>query len=222
MSKVQFKPRAVTEAIFVHCSATKASMNVGLREIRQWHKEQGWLDVGYHFIIRRDGTVEEGRPVGELAVVEISGQDRPGQGVDLGHHMHRHRRPVLAEDPLDVPGHRDRSRPARAVPYPDLPVLHGGLDRDVEGDRLGHADRDHRLGQRQGKARRRGGGERRPRLGFGAGSGSGKSSSSSKSSSSAGCGGARRPRLDGAGGGASSCLGGERRPRRADDQASGE
>ena len=79
--------------------------------------------------------VEEGRPVGELAVVEISGQDRPGQGVDLGHHMHRHRRPVLAEDPLDVPGHRDRSRPARAVPYPDLPVLHGGLDRDVDGHR---------------------------------------------------------------------------------------
>ena len=38
-------------------------MNVGVREIRQWHKEQGWLDVGYHFIIRRDGTVEEGRPV---------------------------------------------------------------------------------------------------------------------------------------------------------------
>lgn len=63
MSKVQFKPRAVTEAIFVHCSATKASMNVGLREIRQWHKEQGWLDVGYHFVIRRDGTIEEGRPV---------------------------------------------------------------------------------------------------------------------------------------------------------------
>lgn len=63
MSKVQFKQRAVTEAIFVHCSATKASMNVGLREIRQWHKEQGWLDVGYHFIIRRDGTIEEGRPV---------------------------------------------------------------------------------------------------------------------------------------------------------------
>ena len=63
MSKVQFKSRAVTEAIFVHCSATKASMNVGLREIRQWHKEQGWLDVGYHFIIRRDGTIEEGRPV---------------------------------------------------------------------------------------------------------------------------------------------------------------
>ena len=63
MAKVQFKPRASTEAIFVHCSATKPGMDIGLREIRQWHKEQGFLDVGYHFIIRRDGTIEEGRPV---------------------------------------------------------------------------------------------------------------------------------------------------------------
>lgn len=61
MAKVQFNQRSVTEAIFVHCSATKATMDIGVREIRQWHKEQGWLDIGYHFVIRRDGTVEAGR-----------------------------------------------------------------------------------------------------------------------------------------------------------------
>lgn len=61
MARVQFKPRASTEAVFVHCSATKATHDVGVREIRQWHKEQGWLDVGYHYVIRRDGTVETGR-----------------------------------------------------------------------------------------------------------------------------------------------------------------
>lgn len=63
MSRVQFKQREATNAIFVHCSATKATQDVGVREIRQWHKEQGWLDVGYHFIIRRDGAVEDGRDV---------------------------------------------------------------------------------------------------------------------------------------------------------------
>lgn len=62
-SKVQFKPRDRTEAIFVHCSATKPSQDIGVETIRMWHKQQGWLDVGYHFIIKRDGTVEEGRPV---------------------------------------------------------------------------------------------------------------------------------------------------------------
>lgn len=66
MPKVQFKPRQSTDAIFVHCSATKASQDVGVREIRQWHKEQGWLDVGYHYIIRRDGTVEAGRDEGSV------------------------------------------------------------------------------------------------------------------------------------------------------------
>jgi hypothetical protein len=63
MAKVQFIPRSVTEAIFVHCSATKASMDIGVREISQWHREQGWLAIGYHFVIRRDGTIEKGRPV---------------------------------------------------------------------------------------------------------------------------------------------------------------
>lgn len=63
MSKVQFTPRKSTDTIFVHCSATKPTMDIGVREIRQWHKEQGWLDVGYHFVIRRDGTIEEGRDI---------------------------------------------------------------------------------------------------------------------------------------------------------------
>lgn len=62
-SKVQFNPRSRTDAIFVHCSATKPDMDIGVDTIRMWHKQQGWLDVGYHFIIKRSGFVEEGRPV---------------------------------------------------------------------------------------------------------------------------------------------------------------
>ena len=62
MARVQFNKREVTNIIVIHCAATKPSMDIGLREIRQWHVQQGWLDVGYHYIIRRDGTVETGRP----------------------------------------------------------------------------------------------------------------------------------------------------------------
>lgn len=62
MARVQFQPRTRTDLIVVHCAATKADMDIGVREIRQWHRAQGWLDVGYHFVIRRDGQVEEGRP----------------------------------------------------------------------------------------------------------------------------------------------------------------
>lgn len=66
MPRVQFNPRTSTDAIFVHCSATKPSMNWGVREIRQSHKERGFLDVGYHYIIKRDGTVEAGRDEGAV------------------------------------------------------------------------------------------------------------------------------------------------------------
>lgn len=63
MPKVQFKVRPATDYIVVHCAATKPTMDIGVREIRQWHvQERGWLDVGYHFVIRRNGTVEDGRP----------------------------------------------------------------------------------------------------------------------------------------------------------------
>jgi N-acetyl-anhydromuramyl-L-alanine amidase AmpD len=62
MPKVNFKKRPRTDFIVVHCAATKPTMDIGVREIRQWHVGQGWLDVGYHFVIRRNGTVEDGRP----------------------------------------------------------------------------------------------------------------------------------------------------------------
>lgn len=60
----QFKKRTETNTIFVHCSATKPSQDIGARQIRIWHKHgKGWLDIGYHLVIKRDGTVEEGRPL---------------------------------------------------------------------------------------------------------------------------------------------------------------
>jgi len=56
------EPRNSTEYIVIHCAATKASMDIGLTEIRKWHvQDNGWRDVGYHYIIRRNGEVELGR-----------------------------------------------------------------------------------------------------------------------------------------------------------------
>lgn len=50
--------------IIVHCSYTKPKMNIGADWLRKLHTEQnGWLDIGYHFVIRRDGTFESGRPI---------------------------------------------------------------------------------------------------------------------------------------------------------------
>ena len=51
--------------LVVHCSATKASMDIGVDEITEWHRNRGFFTIGYHFVIRRDGTIENGRMIDE-------------------------------------------------------------------------------------------------------------------------------------------------------------
>ncbi len=48
--------------LVIHTAACRADMDIGLKEIRQLHLQRGFSDVGYHYIIRRDGTEEKGRP----------------------------------------------------------------------------------------------------------------------------------------------------------------
>jgi len=58
---MKWKPLKALDYIVVHASATPPSMDIGAEEIRGWHLRKGWLDIGYHKVIRRDGTVEDGR-----------------------------------------------------------------------------------------------------------------------------------------------------------------
>ncbi len=51
--------------IIIHCSATPEGRDVTVDTIRQWHKQRGFRDVGYHYIIYRDGSVHIGRPEAE-------------------------------------------------------------------------------------------------------------------------------------------------------------
>lgn len=53
--------RKTTDFIILHCSATKPDHDVDIRDVDRWHREKGWRKVGYHFFIKRDGTVQEGR-----------------------------------------------------------------------------------------------------------------------------------------------------------------
>lgn len=50
------------DKIIVHCADTPPTMDIGAKEIRKWHVQgNGWADIGYHFVIRRNGNVENGR-----------------------------------------------------------------------------------------------------------------------------------------------------------------
>ena len=58
---ITWKPIREVEYLVIHCSATPEDMDIGAEEIRRWHLQRGWLDIGYHYFIRRDGLVEKGR-----------------------------------------------------------------------------------------------------------------------------------------------------------------
>lgn len=53
------------DSIIIHCSATPEGKHFTAADIRRWHKAQGWSDIGYHYVILLDGTVQEGRPVSQ-------------------------------------------------------------------------------------------------------------------------------------------------------------
>ena len=56
--------------IIIHCTATPQDWRKGQRtstkvkEVTRWHVEdRGWSDIGYTYLIDRDGTVQDGRPI---------------------------------------------------------------------------------------------------------------------------------------------------------------
>lgn len=57
------KSKRNIKEIIVHCTATPEGRNYTVEQIRADHKKQGWSDIGYHYVVYRDGSVHEGRNV---------------------------------------------------------------------------------------------------------------------------------------------------------------
>lgn len=73
------KPKRKVSKVFIHCSASDVKAHDNIATITKWHTDpkppkgvrktagygNGWKWVGYHFFIRKDGTIEEGRTLEE-------------------------------------------------------------------------------------------------------------------------------------------------------------
>lgn len=55
-------PRAYTDLIVIHHTGNPWDDDLSAEEIHESHLAQGWAGIGYHFVIRKDGTIEQGRP----------------------------------------------------------------------------------------------------------------------------------------------------------------
>lgn len=66
--------------IIVHCSAVRPNQTSSAAQIDAWHKKLGWRCIGYHYVIRRDGTIEKGRSEAQ-AGAHCSGRNKHSIGV---------------------------------------------------------------------------------------------------------------------------------------------
>jgi N-acetylmuramoyl-L-alanine amidase len=67
--------------IIIHCSATREGQDIKTETIRGWHVDgNGWSDIGYHFCILLDGTIDIGRPI-ERSGAHTIGENKNSIGV---------------------------------------------------------------------------------------------------------------------------------------------
>lgn len=123
--------------VVIHCSATTPDMDIGFKEIDQWHKDRGWDGCGYHIIIRRDGSAEKGRDLNivgahvyghnknSIAIVWVGGIDVFGDIWDNRTPEQRKTLRTLVNILKDI------------LPNPNLEIVgHRDLSPDIDGDGL--------------------------------------------------------------------------------------
>ena len=53
--------RQITDTIVIHCTQTPKDMDIDVAKVTEWHTQRGFDTIGYHYLIKRDGTLQTGR-----------------------------------------------------------------------------------------------------------------------------------------------------------------
>ena len=91
----------IINRIILHCSDTPLGRKVSAQDIRRWHISRGWDDIGYHFTIAQDGTIEKGRKL-ETIGAHSYGQNRDSIGCCYIGGQDIHGRPANTMTPEQV------------------------------------------------------------------------------------------------------------------------
>jgi len=110
--------------IILHCAATPdhldskhSKIDFDVEDIRKWHiNNNKWADVGYHYVIKRDGTIQMGR-------LETT----------VGSHVKGHNKGSLGICLIGTKEFTDAQFKSLDKLYIDLYIRHGIDSRDVYG-----------------------------------------------------------------------------------------
>ena len=70
----------LVKEIIIHCSATREGQQISVDTIRDWHLAKGWNNIGYHFYIDLDGTINKGRDIDKMGA-HCKGRNRNSIGI---------------------------------------------------------------------------------------------------------------------------------------------
>lgn len=128
------KSKREIKYIVVHCTATKEGADFSAKDIDRWHRQQGWSEIGYNYVVRINGMVELGRDVDKIpaqvkgynansiGVVYIGGIDAKGNPKDTRTPAQKSALLSLLKElkklypKAIIQGHRDFPKVAKACP----------------------------------------------------------------------------------------------------------
>jgi N-acetyl-anhydromuramyl-L-alanine amidase AmpD len=119
--------------IVIHCSATVEGKDFTAHDIDRWHKHRGWRGIGYHYVIRLNGTIEEGRPEWKIGA-HVRGKNRHSIGVVYIGGIDKRLAPKDTRTPAQKQALKDLLK-ALKQKYPSAQILG---HRDFSPDRNGN------------------------------------------------------------------------------------
>lgn len=114
--------------VVLHYSATYEDDDVTAADIDKMHKARGWRGIGYHWFIRRDGTVEQGRPESQVGA-HVGGQNSGKIGICCAGGLERETGPDVGVD--------NRTRAQIAA---QIELIRDILKRHPGAEVVGHRD----------------------------------------------------------------------------------
>ena len=79
MRQSQYMSAEDIKYLVLHCSASRCDQDYSVEQLRRDHKARGFYDIGYHFYIRKDGTMTQHR-----MLLEVGAHARPYNKSSIG------------------------------------------------------------------------------------------------------------------------------------------
>ena len=74
------KSKRTIHYLVIHCSATPEGRAHTAKDIDLWHKQRGFTEIGYNYVILLDGTIELGRDVDKIPA-HVDGYNKDSIGI---------------------------------------------------------------------------------------------------------------------------------------------